>query len=222
MAKSRPKTGKRAATQAAGDAGTSAREDRSLVELLRTKSVDRILPEVVSRTEAGRRAYARDGETAVTAELALLAEERARLEAEPDESGRRTQIDRVLAGIEADLESHRVVTRAVARAVQPVKGGWTVVGRAVPRRGGGLRRATIEFVTDNNQIVKELGVLPVDTDGWVQKSYPAELVKELATRRVVVAAALRVGNRVVATDETRVEVAPDRLHQFDLRTDVIE
>jgi hypothetical protein len=97
-----------------------------------------------------------------------------------------------------------------------------VLGRVLTRARVPPKKATVELVGERDQPVKDLGAIPVDREGWARKPYPAELVAKLADRKLVVSAAVRIGQRIVATDTARVAVRGDTLYQFDLRVDVAE
>ncbi len=197
--------------------------DRSFGEILQTKSAERIVPDVMNRIEGGRQRYVKHAAEAAEAELALLRAERQRLaEGPPQGRARIPRLDGVMAAVAADAHVQRATAGEFARAVPAQPGGWTVLGRVLRRDGTPPGRASVEFVTDGDQPVKELGAIPVERDGSVRKAYPAEVVARLATRRVVVAAAVRVGARVVTIDDARVAVGAGGLHQFDLRVESVE
>ncbi len=202
----------------------AARElDRSFGEVLRTKSVDRIVPEAVNRIESGRQRYVKQGAEAAEAELALLRAERQRLEQGPPEGRARiARLDGVIAAVTADVRVQRATVEEIGRAVSAQPGGFAVLGRVLRRDGVPPGRATVEFVTEDGQPVRELGTIPVERDGSVRRAYPAEVVARLAGRGVAVAAAVRIGPRIVATDDARVAVAAGGIHQFDLRVEAGE
>jgi hypothetical protein len=195
--------------------------DKSLGEVLRTKSVERILPEVLGRVERGRHTYVREAAANIDAELELLEAERRRLEHEPSiDPARPARLARLLAAVAADRDAQRGVAAEIERAVLHQPGGFTVVGRVLQRSGAPLAKAAVEFVADGDQAVRELGTVAVGGDGSARKAYPAELVAKLSARGIAVGAAVRVGQRVVAVDAVRVRVAADTLYSFDLRADI--
>jgi hypothetical protein len=193
--------------------------DRSFGEVLRTKSVERILPEVLNRGEAGRRRYIESSVKAIDGEIELLREEHKRLQAEGTDDDAIARIDRALLAVTAEAQSQRAAAADIARPlVHPAK-GFTVIGRVLQRGGTAPKGATVEFASDREQPVKELGSITVDADGSVRRAYPAELVTKM-TNTPPVHTVVRVGQRIVASDAAHVSVAPDTLYQFDLRIDV--
>jgi len=196
------------------------REDRSFAEVLRTKSVERVVPEAVNRFEAGRQLYAKQAVASADAELALLLEERKRLDQE-DGAGepRARRIDRLISAVEADLAASRATLDAIDDAVAPQVSGWTAIGRVLRRDGAVPRGAEVLFVAGGEEPVDELGVHEPGKDGMVRVTYPAEVVKRLVQTRLEVAAAVRSGARIVATDETSVRLLPGRVYLFDLRVE---
>ena len=102
------------------------------------------------------------------------------------------------------------------RAVPPVAGGFTVIGRVLSADGRVPEKAEVALVGPDGQDVG-LGALAVGRDGMVRESYPAELVRKLEESGTQVVAVVRIGRRVVARDEAATRVRAGVLHQFDLR-----
>ena len=214
---------KAAATRAGatGAADSGGREDRSFGEVLRTKAPDRILPDLMNRVEGGRRDYVRASAVAIDAELGLLREERKRLEKESsDDPALLARLDGAIAAIAMDLQVQNDTANEFSRAVLHQPGGWTVLGRVLQRNAGAPKKATVEFASDKDETIKELGTIAVDTDGSVRKAYPRDVVAKIPSGTSGVHAVVRVGQRVVAADTARVDISPDALYQFDLRTDL--
>jgi hypothetical protein len=197
-----------------------AAADRSLSALLQTGSVDRIVPDVAHRVEDGRRQYVNEALVAARAELEILEEERKHLEKdEAADPRRRQRIERLLAAVDQDVQMLHATSVEIKNAVEVTRGAWTVIGRVLKRRGDPAEKATVEFVGDNGEPVKELGRLPVDAEGRVRHVYPPEIVERLVKRQVTVSAAARAESRALVVDNVRVPVTPDAVHQFDLRLD---
>jgi hypothetical protein len=218
--KASPRAARAGATPAAAGPPTRAEgEDRSFLKILHTRSTDRILPELSLRLEGGRRRYASEVEAAAAAELAVLAEERRRLEREaPGDAARQARAARLAAAVELDLAATRHLREEIERAVPPVPGGFTVLGRVLTRDGAPAR-AEVFFAGADGQEVKLLGVIPVGKDGMVRRAYPADVTKRLEAERVRVVAAARVGRQVVGREQTPARVRAGGVHQFDLRVD---
>jgi len=201
----------------------AATEDRGFGRTLATKSVGRIVPEAMNRLEAGRRQYVRLGLSNVEAELELLRQERKRLEGEEDAAAAAPRLARVTAlaaAAEIDLAARQAVLAAIERAEPARPGGWNVLGRVLQRSGAPPPKATVVFVAERGQVVGELGVLPVGDDGLVRKAYEAEVVAPLVKKGVAVSASVRIGSRVLATEEAPSPIAADGVHQFDLIVDL--
>ena len=194
--------------------------DRGLGKILAGRSVDKIVPEVARRLEGGRRRHVANRVKAAEAELALLDAEAARIEKDGDPEGRKSaRLARFRAAVAAEAQNARATVDAIERRIQPEPGGWSVIGRVVDRKGVPLKKARVVFVDEKKVPVKALTPIAVGKDGMARKSYPAATVAKMATARVRVAAAVRVGSKIVAVDETRTLVHAGRLHQFDLRVD---
>ena len=194
-------------------------EDRGLGKILVSRSTDRIVPEVARRLETGRQHRVGESLKAAEAELALLRAEAARIEEEGDPGGgKAARVAQFLGAVEADVEIARMTVRAVQRRVAPEKDGWSVMGRVVGRDGLAPKKARVVFVDEQGAQVKTLASIPIDSDGLVRKSYSLKVVTRLAAAGTRVAAAVRIGTQIVATDTTRTKVRARRLHQFDLRT----
>jgi hypothetical protein len=215
------KKGSRGAGKGRGTSkGRERREDHSFGELLQTRSVQRILPELINRVETGRRAFVRAAEQVVEGELNLLREERKLLEGEPDaDPALIARLDGIIAGVARDLEAHQGVAAEFDQAVAHQAGGWTVLGRVLQRDGSPPKKATVGFVSEAGRPVKELGSLPVGADGYVRKAYVAEVIATIPAQARDVSAVIRVGQRVVAKDVAVVAVAADAMYLFDLRVD---
>lgn len=196
----------------------NAAADRSFGRVLRTKAVDRIVPETLERLEAGRRLYAQQVVAAAEAELKLLAEERDRVEREEPNELRLARLDRLIGVVEAELADGRFVLTEIERAVVPTADGWTVLGRILSRDGAPPKGAEVVFLDERGEPIKDIAVLKSDADGTVRQVIPGELVKRLAAQNTQVAAAARINGRVVVIDENRVPVRAGGLYQFDLRT----
>lgn len=192
--------------------------DRSFGRILQSRSVDKILPEAVARLEAGRRSFADQSLKAVDAELALIDAEGRRLEKEKAGEAKMVRLSRLRAVVEADLAASKQLNAEIKQGLRHEPQGWTVIGRV--RSDKPLpARAEIVFLGEDNELVKDLEPITVGADGMVRKSYPAEIAKQLQGRRAQVAAALRVGQKIVKVGERRTPVRADRVYQFDLSLD---
>lgn len=209
-------SGKRLPLRAAGA------EDRTFAAVLQTRSTDRIVPEGVSRLEAGRRLFVAEAERATTAELALLQEEEKRLREEGSkDEAKHARLQRYLAAANADLAATRFIRGRIEKGVQPRPGEWTVIGRVLTRDGKTVPKAEVVFVGVNGEIVGALGVVAVGEDGAVSEAFARDVVAKLADARTRVSAAVRVGRRILAADKVPVPVLPDQVYQFDLRIDAL-
>jgi hypothetical protein len=190
--------------------------DRGLGKILAERSADKIVPEVARRLEGARKSHVDAAVKAAEAERALLEAEAARLEKEGDAGGRKAgRIARFRAAVETEARSARETAGAIERRIEPERGGWSVIGRVVDRKGVSPAKTQVVFVDEKNVPVKGLAPITVGKDGMVRQSYPAATVAKLV--RVRVAAAARVGTKIVAVDDARTLVGAGRLHQFDIR-----
>jgi hypothetical protein len=195
-------------------------EDRSFGNILRTKSTGQIVPEVVNRFEAGRRLYVRDAVIAAEAERTLIVKECARIEEKGERQGaRRSRLAWLLTAVENDLENSRITLDAIERDVASSPGEWRVIGRVLRRDGSVPEKVEVVFVDANNEPVKGLKVLKPARDGMVRNVYPATTVERLSAQGVTLAAAVRAGGRIIATEERPARIRPDGVHQFDLRVE---
>lgn len=205
--------------EAKADLASRARQDdRSFGRVLQTRSPDRIVPETVRRLEGGRRLYLEESLRAAEAELLLLTKERDRLQEEGDKR-RLARIARLVAAVEADLAAGRETAAAVKQSGDLPADGWAVLGRVLTRDGDVPQRAEVVFVAEEGRPVEPLQSLPVGPDGMVRAAFPAEVVKPLEQQALRVAAAVRVGRRILAVDETPVRLRAGRVYQFDLRVE---
>lgn len=192
--------------------------DRTFGKVLRSKSLDAILPEVSNRLEAGRRLYAKDAVPAATAELAVLNRERKRLAEEGEVEGSSlVRIERLVAAVETDIGAGRALLDEMKRTISPERGGWSVVGRVSLRDGTIPKKAEVVFLDENHEPIKELRAVKAGTDGTVRQAFSANVVKRLQAKGVKVTAAVQVGGRIVATDPTPVSLKSGAMHQFDFR-----
>ena len=192
--------------------------DRSFARVLSTRDKDKIVPDVVQRLETGRQRFVAESVIAAERELQILQAEQTRLNEEGDETGRKQQrLTRLVSVVEVDLGGHRFTGEAVKRMAEPIKGGWTVVGRALDQQGRPLPDATLLFQDASGQAVGALGSVKLDDDGMVRHVYEPDVVAGLAEQGVRVGAVIRVGRRNVAVDKAKVRVGPNRTYQFELR-----
>jgi hypothetical protein len=213
-AKSRDKAGALRASPLSARAPT---EDRSFVQLLASRSPDKIAPEATLRLEGGRRLYVAETEKATAAELAALEDERKRIQdQDPNAAKKRARLDRLIAAVKLDSAGNAEIRKEIERAVTPERGGWTIAGRVLTRDGKVPAKAEVVFLDAEGKEIKALGALPVGKDGTIRESFAKDVVQKLG-ERAKVTAAVRVGRQIVATEERSVRVAGDRIHQFDLR-----
>jgi hypothetical protein len=198
----------------------SDEEDPTFARLLQARSQAAIVPEAAQRLETGRRRYASLAETSTAAELAMLREERRRLQQESGGDGRRlTRITRLVESVEISAAAAGALQVEIERAEPLLPGGWTVVGRVLARDGRVPTKAEVVFADAEGQEVKALGRLALAKDGTVRKAYPRELAEKLQESGVQVGIVVRLNRRVVGAEDRRVRVHPGRVHQFDLRVD---
>jgi hypothetical protein len=192
-------------------------DDAGFSRVLQARAADPVLGAAVERFEDGRRRWAAEAEAATAAELELLEAERRRLKADaPNDAARLARIQRTIAAVTTDLGGLRDLRGAMERAVPPVAGGFTVVGRVLSAEGGVPQKAEVALLGPDDQDIG-LAALAVGADGMVRESYPPEIVRKLEAGGTQVVAVVRIGRRVVARDETPVRVRAGVLHQFDLR-----
>ncbi len=192
-------------------------DDAGFSRVLQARAAEPVLGATLERLEDGRRRWAAEAETATNAELELLEAERRRLQADaPNDGARLARIRRTIAAVATDLGGLRDLRGAMERAVPPVAGGFTVVGRVLSADGQVPEKAEVALVGPDGQDVG-LGALAVGRDGMVRESYPPEIVRKLESTQTQVVAVVRIGRRVVASDATPVRVRAGVLHQFDLR-----
>jgi hypothetical protein len=207
-------------------AGPSARRSRpkdrdaAFGALLRTGAVDKILEDATARLEGGRRQYVKETLAAAESELKAVREERQRLSAEPTaEASRLARLERLIAGVTRDVQLQRSLAAEIDAPFEIIRGGWIVLGRVLKRDGTRPSGATVEFMSEAGELVRELTRLKVDGEGRVRHTYPADVVERLAARKVIVSAVVRSDATTIASDTMRVPVAPNTVHQFDLRID---
>lgn len=203
---------------ASAGGGVSASEDRTFNRVLATRASEKIVPEAGRRLEAGRQRYVSESLSGARAELEIVEAERKRIEKEGDATGRKlARLEQIGAAVEADIEASRTIAEAIERAVEPVPGGWTVVGRVLGAKGRPPKKAQVVFVDEAGKLVKMLEPIGVEADGMVRQGYTEDVVAPLAKEGLRVRAAVRVGRRTVATDSSPVRVQSGGLYQFDLR-----
>lgn len=200
----------------------AGQEDRTFAAVLQTRSTDRIVPEGVSRLEAGRRLFVAEAERATTGELALLEEEQKRLREEGDkDEAKLARLRGYIAAANADLAATRFVRGQIEKGVQPKPGEWTVIGRVLTRDGKTVPKAEVVFVDVQGEIVSALAPAAVGDNGAVSEAFSRDVVTKLAQTGARVSAAVRVARRILATDKPPVRVLPDQVYQFDLRVDAV-
>lgn len=213
------KTARATGTKATVLRARAASDDHSFARILQARSPEAVLRAAVDRFEEGRRGYAAEAETATAAELALLEAERARLRTDaPNDAARHGRVARAIAAVATELSGLRDLRREMERAVPPLPGGYTVVGRVLGRDGSVPEKAEVVFLGPDGRDLG-LGALAVGKDGMVREAYPAEVAKKLEESGAQVTAVVRIGRRVVAREDVPVRVRAGRVHQFDLRID---
>jgi hypothetical protein len=214
-----PKTSKATKAAAASRVTPSAarRVDHGFARVLQQRVPDRVLADVVGRLEEARRRYVVEVGTALEVEHEILAAEARRLAGGDDPGqGRAAQ---ALVAVETEAAALRDVVREMERAPSLEPDGFTVVGRVLTRTGHAPEKAEVVFLGPEGRDLGRAGLEPlaVDADGMVRQSYPADVARKLEESGVQVTVAVRIGKRVVATDDTAVRVRAGRLLQFDLR-----